>query len=112
MKVIRSSVGKGLRAARLSRNLSQEEFDSVSGRTYVSELERGQKMPTVVKIDQLAALMQLHPLTVLALSYCKTPSAREAATVMSRVSSELHDVFVALTEREKLLLEAKKQRRS
>jgi|GEM_PF-269479 len=110
MKIIHSSVGKGIRSARLARNLSQEEFVAVSGRTYVSELERGTKTPTVTKVDQLAAHMRLHPLTVLALSYCKTPNQREAAAVLARVSTELHEVFAALAERERLLLEAAEER--
>ncbi len=109
MKIIRSSVGKGIRSARLARNLSQEEFDAVSGRTYISELERGTKTPTVTKVDQLAAMMRLHPLTVLTLGYCKTPSQREAAAVLSRVSAELDEVFAALAERERQLLEAVQQ---
>jgi transcriptional regulator with XRE-family HTH domain len=106
MKIIRSSVGKGIRSARLAQNLSQEEFVAVSGRTYISELERGTKTPTVSKVDQLAAVMRLHPLTVLTLSYCKTPSQREVAAVMARVSTEIHEVLAALAERERLLLEA------
>jgi len=107
MKIIHSSIAKGIRAARLSRNLSQEEFVAVSGRTYVSELERGTKQPTVTKIDQLAAVMRLHPLTVLTLGYCKTPTQREVANVLARVQTELEDVLASLAERERLLLEAK-----
>ncbi len=106
MKIIRSSIARGIRAARLSRNLSQEEFVAVSGRTYVSEIERGAKTPTITKIDQLAAVMRLHPLTVLTLGYCKTPNQREAAAVMAKVSLEIHEVLAALAERERQLLEA------
>lgn len=106
MKIIRSSIAKGIRTARLSRNLSQEDFVAVSGRTYVSEIERGTKTPTITKIDQLAAVMRLHPLTVLTLGYCKTPSQKEAAAVMAKVSSEIHEVLAALAERERQLLEA------
>jgi len=84
---------------------------AVTGRTYISELERGKKTPTVTKIDQLSALMGLHPLTVLTLGYCKTPTQPEAAAVLSRVSTELHEVFAALAERERQLLEATQQTR-
>ena len=112
MKTIHSSIGKGIRAARLARNLSQEEFVVVSGRTYISELERGTKTPTVTKVDQLAAMMRLHPLTVLTLGYCKTPSQREATAIISRVTNELQEVFAALAERERQLLEAAQQSQS
>ena len=93
MKIIQSTVGKGLRAARTARGMPQEEFALVTGRTYVSDVERGAKNPTVVKIDQLAAVMKLHPLTVLTLSYCKTPSAREAAALLARVTAELDELM-------------------
>lgn len=93
MKIHRSTVGKGLRTARLARGLSQEEFDVVSGRTYVSAVERGTKQLTVAKLDELAAVMKLHPLTVLTLSYCKTPSQREAVALMNRVASEIAELI-------------------
>jgi transcriptional regulator with XRE-family HTH domain len=93
MKIIQSTVGKGLRAARTARGLPQEEFTPVTGRTYISDVERGAKNPTVVKVDQLAAVMRLHPLTVLTLSYCKTPSTREAAVLLARVSAELEELM-------------------
>ena len=41
----------------------------VSSRTYVSTLERGMKSPTLDKLEELAAAMDVHPLTVLTLTY-------------------------------------------
>ena len=75
--------------------MAQEEFDIVSSRTYISELERGVRQPTVVKMDAIAAVMQVHPLTVLALSYCRTPSAAEAAILLARVNSEIKELAAA-----------------
>lgn len=98
MKIIQSTVGKGLRAARTARGMPQEEFTLVTGRTYVSDVERGAKNPTVVKIDQLAAVMKLHPLTVLTLSYCKTPSTREATSLLARVTAELEELMTSTSE--------------
>lgn len=43
----------------------------VSSRTYISSLERGLKVPTVNKVDSLASVLGIHPLTLLALSYLK-----------------------------------------
>lgn len=45
--------------------MSQEAFTRVSSRTYLSELERGLKNPTVDKIEELASTMGIHPLTLL-----------------------------------------------
>lgn len=95
MKIVHSNIGKALRAARLAQNLSQEEFDSVTGRTYISDIERGVKQPTIAKLDAIAAVMKLHPLTVLTLSYCDKGTQREVSNVMKRVSAELERLLAA-----------------
>ena len=58
-----------LRAARRAQGTTQEAFDLVSSRTYVSALERGIKNPTLPKVDQLAEVLRMHPLSVLMLAY-------------------------------------------
>ena len=72
--------------------MAQEEFDTVSSRTYVSELERGVRQPTIVKVDSLAATMQVHPLTLLTLSYCRTLSVAESTALLARVSVEIKEL--------------------
>ena len=75
--------------------MAQEEFDTVSSRTYVSELERGVRQATVVKVDSLAATMQVHPLTLLTLSYCRTFSIAESTALLARVSDEIKELAAA-----------------
>lgn len=41
----------------------------VSSRTYLSTLERGMKSPTLHKIDQLATVIGIHPVSLIALAY-------------------------------------------
>lgn len=48
---------------------SRSDFSNVSSRTYVSTLERGLKNPTLDKIEDLASVMRLHPLTLITLAY-------------------------------------------
>lgn len=50
----------------------------VSSRTYISNLERGIKFPTIKKVDSLATVLGIHPLTLLALSYVDTRKATES----------------------------------
>ena len=61
--------GAGLQLARKSRRLTQEDFSLVSSRTYLSSLERGKKSPTISKLEELASVLKLHPLSLLALAY-------------------------------------------
>ncbi|WP_375140559.1 helix-turn-helix domain-containing protein [Ideonella azotifigens] len=66
----KSDFGAAFLFARKAQGLTQEDFDEVSSRVYVSALERKIKQPTLPKVDELAARMGLHPLAVLALAYC------------------------------------------
>lgn len=48
--------GRALRQVRTDRGLSQEElaFESEVHRTYISELERGQKNPSLATVERLS----------------------------------------------------------
>ncbi|HEX6705336.1 MAG TPA: helix-turn-helix transcriptional regulator [Albitalea sp.] len=99
MKHATSSFGKALRTAREARGLPQEEFDQVSSRTYISALERGIKQPTVPKVDQLAKVLGIHPLTLLALSYVDRPLAGDVGRLIEQVRRELEAVVTHFTQR-------------
>ena len=60
-----------LRQLRASKGLTQEDFSDVSSRTYLSSLERGMKSPTLAKLEELSNVMEIHPATLLMLTYCK-----------------------------------------
>ena len=65
---INAGFGRALKRARRTRGFTQEDFAEVSGRTYVSSLERGLKSPTIEKVAELADALDVHPLTLLALT--------------------------------------------
>ena len=65
------AIGMALKEARDTNGLTQEDFVGVSGRTYLSEIERGLKKPTLEKLDQLAVRMGMHPLELLVACYSK-----------------------------------------
>lgn len=90
----KNEVGAAFRAVRRARGLTQEDFVEESGRTYISELERGTKHPTVAKIDGLAPLLNVHPLTVLALSYLQGNSSPTACEkLLAQVKTELEEIL-------------------
>jgi len=84
-----SNIAKALKVARSAKGLSQESFSFVSSRTYVSSLERGMKSPTLSKLDDLAEVLQIHPLTLLALAYLQEPSVDSPVELLKIVSSEI-----------------------
>lgn len=84
-----NNFGKALQFARKSRGIAQEQFDVVSSRTYVSTMERGVKSPTLKKVDSLAEVLQVHPLTLLALAYVQLDAGQQASALLERVTAEL-----------------------
>ena len=89
---IESNFPKALRHVRTAVGLTQEDFDQVSSRVYISILERGVKNPTLPKIDALANAMGVHPLTLLALAYCKGQTADEVRRLFEQVVGEVESL--------------------
>ena len=60
---IRQRLAKSLRALRLQKGWSQEAFADEAGihRTYVSDLERGARNPTIIVVDKLAVALGVTP---------------------------------------------------
>lgn len=60
---IRQRLAKNLRTLRLQKGWSQEAFADEAGihRTYVSDLERGARNPTIIVVDKLAAALGVTP---------------------------------------------------
>lgn len=80
--------GIGLQKARKSRKLTQEDFSVVSSRTYLSSLERGIKAPTITKIEEIASVIGVHPLSLVAYAYAP-PSTAERREFWTRIIAEL-----------------------
>ena len=85
-----SQFSRALSNVRKARGLSQEEFDLISSRTYISALERGLKQPTLPKVDALSEVLGVHPLTVLVLSYVAVPTGQGVQSLLNQV---LHEVY-------------------
>ena len=61
-------LGRNLRSHRQARGMSQEELALEAGmkRSYVSELERGLRNPTVRALGRLAEALEIDPAVLLA----------------------------------------------
>lgn len=81
-----------LKKIRKSKGLNQEDFSLISSRTYVSALERNMKSPTLNKVDDLAGVLGVHPLSLLVVSYLPTLNADTVSRVLEIVSNELSEL--------------------
>jgi len=84
--------GKALKTARKSRGLTQEDFSSVSSRTYLSTLERGQKCPTLDKIHLLAQSLGIHFLSLMALTTLYKEEDCDLDALLVRIRLEVESV--------------------
>jgi transcriptional regulator with XRE-family HTH domain len=60
---VRNRLAKNLRLLRRKKGWSQEAFAEEAGlhRTYISDLERGARNPTITVVDKLAAALGVTP---------------------------------------------------
>lgn len=86
----KNSLAKALKTVRKARGLSQEAFSDVSSRTYLSSLERDLKSPTLNKLAELCEVMEIHPVTLVALAY--GGDAKGADLLVERVRREIAEL--------------------
>lgn len=91
-----------LKIIRVAKKLSQEDFSLVSSRTYVSSLERGVYSPTLNKIDELAEVLNVHPLALMTLSYVTHSKSGSISALLERVQTELTALGEPVLNRVKL----------
>ncbi|RIZ40638.1 MULTISPECIES: helix-turn-helix domain-containing protein [Pseudomonas] len=84
--------GQALKKVRNSKNLTQEDFSTVSSRTYLSSLERGLKSPTLDKINQLAGTLNVHPLTILVATYVARDANLDIEDLFQTIKEELAEM--------------------
>lgn len=90
---IKESLALALKRARIAKKITQEDFSDISSRTYVSTLERGLYSPTVEKVDALAKVIGVHPLTILSLAYLINEETTDASALLNVINSQLNELI-------------------
>jgi transcriptional regulator with XRE-family HTH domain len=88
----KKALGESLRRIRTQKKLTQEDFSEISSRTYMSALERGIYSPTVEKLDAIASVLKVHPITVLADAYLHADDGIRSEELLCRVQEELKEI--------------------
>lgn len=89
---LRTGLARALQMTRKSKGITQEDFSNVSSRTYISSLERGLKSPTVEKLDELASVLGVHPVSLFLLTYLVAEEA-ELPKLLNRIESEVDELI-------------------
>lgn len=87
----RKAFARSLQQLRAAQGVTQEDFGIVSSRTYISMLERGLRSPTLDKLDALAQVLKVHPLSLLALTYQNAGGFRDLESLLAKVRADLGD---------------------
>lgn len=91
--------GRALRQARHACQLSQEGFGDVSGRTYVSQIERGERQATLNKVDDLASVLAVHPCSLVLISYLSDRATPDSIDrLLAQVRSEAIRLLLPASE--------------
>lgn len=75
-KSINQAFGRILAAYRQLEGLSQEDFEGGAHRTYISDLERGLKSPTLEVVSKLADRLKVHPTEFVAQTFALLETGR------------------------------------
>lgn len=86
---LKRTFGATLKRIRVAKGLTQEDFAIVSSRTYLSSLERGLKCPTIEKLDQLATVLEVHPVTLLLAAYAEQERPEAMSVLLETVEAEI-----------------------
>lgn len=89
-------IAGALKVARIAKGFSQEDFGDVTSRVYVSEVERGLKKPTFSKLEELAAVLGVHPLTLCVLACINDASTLD--DLLPRVAAEVREILRSASE--------------
>lgn len=90
--MVEKEFGRALRALRLSRNLSQQDFTSVITREHLSRLERGLSQPNLALVRHLATVLKIHPLSLLTLAFHRADDSETLKNLFSQIEADLANV--------------------
>ena len=86
---LKKAFGITFRKARMAAGISQEHFGLVSSRTYVSRLERGLSSVTLEKLDELAKVIDLHPVSIIIHTYLTQNNEISDKDLMDKIINDL-----------------------
>jgi transcriptional regulator with XRE-family HTH domain len=86
---INKAFGIALKEIRKEKKKTQEDFGTVSSRTYVSSLERGLKSITIEKLEEIAEVLGVHPMTLFYRTYRLKDGRKNAEKLIESLKCEL-----------------------
>ncbi|AZE47742.1 Transcriptional regulator, PbsX family [Pseudomonas chlororaphis] len=86
---LNAAFAQALKKLRTRRGLTQERFALATSTSYMSQLERGLKNPTLEKVEHLAAIMDIHPASLLIQCYLERSSCEDIELLFEKIRFDL-----------------------
>lgn len=87
---LKQAIGQAFKELRVSRGLPQEVAGA--SQSYISDVERGLKSPTIEKFNELATNIGVHPLIILAKGYLLAGTPETVDELLTLLKTELCDL--------------------
>lgn len=78
-----------LKGMRLLRNLPQQRFFATTSRAYMTHLEQGRRCPGLGKIEDLAAVMHVHPASLVVECYLQKNPEMDLDNLLAKIREDL-----------------------
>ncbi|WP_435634849.1 helix-turn-helix domain-containing protein [Pseudomonas solani] len=87
---LNEALGQVIKELRQLRKLPQEGLGP--SQSYISAIERGKWKPSLEKLEQIAAILSVHPASLLVLAYLKQAPAGKAEQILNCIQTEVIDL--------------------
>ncbi|MDH1558226.1 helix-turn-helix domain-containing protein [Pseudomonas chengduensis] len=87
---LKQAIGQAFKELRVSKGLPQEAAGA--SQSYISDVERGLKSPTIEKFNELATNIGVHPLIILAKGYLVAGTPETVDELLTLLKTELCDL--------------------
>ncbi|MBN3968628.1 helix-turn-helix transcriptional regulator [Pseudomonas gregormendelii] len=81
--------GQALKGMRILRRLPQHKFFGGTSRAYMTLLEQGRRCPTLSKIEDLAAVLEVHPLSLIVECYLQGNPDQSLESLFEQITQDL-----------------------
>ncbi|HHX4485513.1 TPA: helix-turn-helix domain-containing protein [Pseudomonas aeruginosa] len=88
--VLKRALGAVLREYRVKRKIAQESMGP--SQSYISNLEAGRWSPSLDKIEQMAAVLDVHPATIIIAGYIRAEEQARTEELIERIRCELKQI--------------------
>ncbi|WP_312703616.1 helix-turn-helix domain-containing protein [Stutzerimonas nitrititolerans] len=87
---LNDALGLVIKELRQQRELPQEGLGP--SQSYISAIERGKWKPSLEKIEQIAAILSVHPASLLILAYLRQAPAGQADQILNCIQAEIEEL--------------------